>query len=120
MRGDASIAHEARIVEAVVRKTAGPVHLVGHSFGALVGLAVALRGQVTLNSLAIVEAPAVELLRERRCAARDAGRGRDVAGPNRTTREEIHQCSLANTSDDSLFPAAKAAKYASVIARKAR
>ena len=63
--GDASIAHEARIVEAVVRKTAGPVHLVGHSFGALVGLAVALRGQVTLNSLAIVEAPAVELLRER-------------------------------------------------------
>jgi pimeloyl-ACP methyl ester carboxylesterase len=48
----------------VVRKTAGPVHLVGHSFGALVGLAVALRGQVTLNSLAIAEAPAVELLRE--------------------------------------------------------
>ena len=30
---DASIDHEADIVEAVVRKAGGPAHLVGHSFG---------------------------------------------------------------------------------------
>src|SRR5438270_13969263 len=29
---DADISHEAEIVEAVVRHTGGPVHLVGHSF----------------------------------------------------------------------------------------
>jgi pimeloyl-ACP methyl ester carboxylesterase len=38
------------------------VHLVGHSFGGLVALAVALRKRVALASLAIVEAPAAELL----------------------------------------------------------
>jgi pimeloyl-ACP methyl ester carboxylesterase len=41
------------------------VHLVGHSFGGLVVLAVALRQQVPLASLTIIEAPAVELLRDR-------------------------------------------------------
>jgi pimeloyl-ACP methyl ester carboxylesterase len=61
---DASIAHEAEIVEAVVGKAGGPVHLVGHSFGGLVALAVALRNHVTLSSLVIVEAPAAEFLRE--------------------------------------------------------
>jgi pimeloyl-ACP methyl ester carboxylesterase len=60
---DSSIAHEAEIVEAVMRRTGGPVHLVGHSFGGLVGLAIALRNQVALDSLTIVEAPAAELLR---------------------------------------------------------
>jgi pimeloyl-ACP methyl ester carboxylesterase len=62
--GDPSIAHEAEIVELVARKAGGPVHLIGHSFGGLVALAVALRGQLTPASLVIVEAPAVELLRE--------------------------------------------------------
>jgi pimeloyl-ACP methyl ester carboxylesterase len=62
---DADIAHEAEIVEAVVRSAGGPVHLVGHSFGGLVALAVALRNHVTLESLSIVEAPIVELLRLR-------------------------------------------------------
>ena len=61
---DSSIAREAEIVEAVARKTGGSVHLVGHSFGGLVGLAVALRNEVALKSLVIVEAPAAELLRE--------------------------------------------------------
>jgi pimeloyl-ACP methyl ester carboxylesterase len=61
--GDPSIAHEADIVESVVRK-AGEVHLVGHSFGGLVALAVALRRRVPLASLAIIEAPAAELLRD--------------------------------------------------------
>ena len=60
---NADIRHEAEILEAVVRRAACPVHLVGHSFGGLVGLAVALRNRVPLLSLTIIEAPAVELLR---------------------------------------------------------
>ena len=61
---DASICHEAAVVESVVREAGGPVHLVGHSFGGLVGLAVALRNRVPLASLTIIEAPAAAILRE--------------------------------------------------------
>jgi pimeloyl-ACP methyl ester carboxylesterase len=60
---DADICHEVEILEAVVRRAACPVHLVGHSFGGLVSLAVALRNQVPLLSLTVIEAPAPELLR---------------------------------------------------------
>jgi len=60
---DAAIAHEAEILEAVVRRAGGRVHLVGHSFGGTVALAVALRKHVPLASLTIMEAPAAELLR---------------------------------------------------------
>jgi pimeloyl-ACP methyl ester carboxylesterase len=63
---DSSISHEADTLEAVIRRVVGPVHLVGHSFGGLVALAIALRNQVPLASLVIIEAPAAELLRERR------------------------------------------------------
>lgn len=59
-----AISHEADIIETVIRRTGGPVHLVGHSFGGLAALAVALRGKVPLQSLTIMEAPAVNLLRE--------------------------------------------------------
>jgi pimeloyl-ACP methyl ester carboxylesterase len=63
---DPSIGHEVEAVEAVIRRAGGgAVHLVGHSFGGLVGVAVALRGAVPLASLAVLEAPAMELLRER-------------------------------------------------------
>ena len=58
-----SILHEAEMVEEVIRKAGAKVHLVGHSFGGLVALAVALQNQVTLASLTILEAPAVEILR---------------------------------------------------------
>jgi pimeloyl-ACP methyl ester carboxylesterase len=61
---DPSIAHEADIVESVVRKAGGRVHLVGHSFGALVALAVALRRRASLASLTVIEAPAAELLHD--------------------------------------------------------
>lgn len=61
---DPSISHEADVLEAVIRKAGGRVHLVGHSFGGLVALVVALRNQVPLATLAIVEAPALEVLRE--------------------------------------------------------
>jgi pimeloyl-ACP methyl ester carboxylesterase len=60
---DTSIAHEADIIEAVIRHTGAPVHLVGHSFGGLSALAVAQRRRVSLRSLTIIEAPAPELLR---------------------------------------------------------
>jgi pimeloyl-ACP methyl ester carboxylesterase len=63
-KGDASISHETDALESVIRRAGGRVHLVGHSFGGLVALAVALRNRVPLASLAILEAPAVEVLRE--------------------------------------------------------
>jgi pimeloyl-ACP methyl ester carboxylesterase len=61
---DPSIAHETDVVEAVVRRAGADVHLVGHSFGGLVSLAVALGQRVPLASLTILEAPAAELLRD--------------------------------------------------------
>ena len=64
---DPPMTREVEVVEVVVRRAAGvrgdPVHLVGHSFGGLVGLAIALRRQVRLASLVIAEAPAPEMLR---------------------------------------------------------
>jgi pimeloyl-ACP methyl ester carboxylesterase len=62
-RTDFSISLEAEALESVIRKAGVKVHLVGHSFGGLVALAVALRGQVPLASLTILEAPAPEILR---------------------------------------------------------
>jgi pimeloyl-ACP methyl ester carboxylesterase len=60
-----SIELEAEIVESVVRRAGGTVHLAGHSFGGLAALMVALRGRVPLSSLIVLEAPVVEILRER-------------------------------------------------------
>jgi pimeloyl-ACP methyl ester carboxylesterase len=65
-REDASIFHVVEVVEAVIAQAGGPVHLVGHSFGGLVSLVVAIKGKSPLASLTIVEAPAVEFLRDRR------------------------------------------------------
>jgi pimeloyl-ACP methyl ester carboxylesterase len=62
---DPDIAYEAEILETVVRKAGSRVHLVGHSFGGLVALAVALRNRVFLASLVILEAPAPEVPRDR-------------------------------------------------------
>jgi pimeloyl-ACP methyl ester carboxylesterase len=42
---DPCISHEVEVVESVIRKAGGPVHLVGHSFGGLVALAVSLRNR---------------------------------------------------------------------------
>jgi pimeloyl-ACP methyl ester carboxylesterase len=64
--GDTDISHEAKVLEEVVIHAGGPVHLVGHSFGGLAVLAVALRNRVPLLSLMIIEAPAPEVLRQAR------------------------------------------------------
>ena len=52
------------MLEAVIRRTGSRVHLVGHSFGAVVALAVALRQRTPIASLVIIEPPAMDLLRE--------------------------------------------------------
>ncbi len=60
---DPSISHEADILESVIRRAGGRVHIVGHSFGGLSAVAVALRERVPLASLTVLEAPAPEVLR---------------------------------------------------------
>jgi len=61
-RTDHSIGLVAAAIETAIRYAGGPVHLVGHSFGGEVGLAIALRGRVELTSLTILEAPAPGML----------------------------------------------------------
>jgi pimeloyl-ACP methyl ester carboxylesterase len=60
---DVSIAYEAEIIEAVIRRAGGPVHLIGHSYGGQVCLAVAIRGAVPLASLTAIEPTGINLLR---------------------------------------------------------
>jgi pimeloyl-ACP methyl ester carboxylesterase len=61
---DASLDRQAEIVEAVIRRAGGPVHLVGHSYGALVCMDVALCGVLPLMSLTLIEPVAFDLLRQ--------------------------------------------------------
>ncbi|MEY9592045.1 pimeloyl-ACP methyl ester carboxylesterase [Bradyrhizobium yuanmingense] len=60
---DTSIDRQAEIIEAVIRRAGGPVHLVGHSLGALACLDVALCGMLPLMSLTLIEPVAFGLLR---------------------------------------------------------
>jgi pimeloyl-ACP methyl ester carboxylesterase len=62
--GDNPIACEAEIVEAVIARAGCPVHLVGHSFGGAVCLAVAARKIATLPSLAVIEPTAFGVLKQ--------------------------------------------------------
>jgi pimeloyl-ACP methyl ester carboxylesterase len=52
---DSSMSHEAEVLESVIRRTGDRVHLVGHSFGGVVALSVALRNRVPLTSLTFLE-----------------------------------------------------------------
>ena len=61
---DASIEPEVEIIETVVRRAGGLVHLVGHSYGGLVCLAVANRKVASLASLTLVEPVAFGLLKQ--------------------------------------------------------
>jgi pimeloyl-ACP methyl ester carboxylesterase len=63
-QSDVSIDREAEIVEAVIERAGGPVHLVGHSFGAQVCLAVAAAGIAPLETLTAIEPTAFGLLRQ--------------------------------------------------------
>ncbi len=61
---DCSINRSSEIVEAAIRRAGGPVHLVGHSYGALVCLDIALCGLMPLMSLTLIEPVAFGLLRQ--------------------------------------------------------
>lgn len=56
--GDISMTPLIASLQTVIERAEAPVHLVGHSFGGLAGLALALDGRVPLESLTILEAPA--------------------------------------------------------------
>ena len=60
---DVSIEREVDVIEAVIQRTNSAVHLVGHSYGATVCLATALRDQTKVASLTLIEATAFNLLR---------------------------------------------------------
>jgi pimeloyl-ACP methyl ester carboxylesterase len=60
---DTAIDHEAEIIEAVIRRAGIGVHLVGHSYGGLACLAVAIREITPLLSLNVIEPTATNLLR---------------------------------------------------------
>lgn len=59
---DASVLREAEVLEAVIAKAGGEVHLVGHSFGGAVALVAAMRKRVPVASLTVLEAPLPSLL----------------------------------------------------------
>ncbi|HWE19413.1 MAG TPA: alpha/beta fold hydrolase [Hyphomicrobiaceae bacterium] len=61
---DCSIERQAEMLEAVVRRAGHPLHVVAHSYGGLVCLAVAMRGAVPLASLTVIEPVAFGLLEQ--------------------------------------------------------
>ena len=59
---DLSFDDEADIVLAVMKAAAGPVHLVGHSYGGAVALRAAIRNQAMVRSLTLIEPGGCPLL----------------------------------------------------------
>lgn len=59
---DPSVLHEADMLESVIARAGGDVHLVGHSFGGAVALIAAMRKRVPIASLTVLEAPLPSLL----------------------------------------------------------
>lgn len=63
IEADPSMTLEAEVLERVIRRAGGAVHLVGHSFGGAVALFVAMRKRVEIASLTVLEAPLPALLK---------------------------------------------------------
>ncbi|MDJ0949045.1 MAG: alpha/beta hydrolase [Alphaproteobacteria bacterium] len=61
--GPLTLADEAALVAAVMTRCAGPVHLVGHSYGGAVALRAALENSDRLRSLTLIEPVAFHLLK---------------------------------------------------------
>ena len=80
--GPFSLAAEAESVAALIARCAGPVHLVGHSYGGAVALRLALDQPARLHSLTLIEPVAFHLLR-------------DAPDPDRALLEEIHALAAA-------------------------
>jgi pimeloyl-ACP methyl ester carboxylesterase len=59
-----SVLDEAEMLETVIARAGGDVHIAGHSFGGAVALLVAMRSNVKVRSLTVLEAPLPSLLRE--------------------------------------------------------
>ena len=59
-----SIDLEADVLETVVCRAAAPVHIVAHSFGGIVTLALCLRGTCDIRSLTLIEANPLDVLRQ--------------------------------------------------------
>lgn len=62
--GAFTLADEAALVTGLIDGLPGPVHLVGHSYGAAVALQVARKRPEALRSLALIEPAAFHLLRD--------------------------------------------------------
>src|SRR5690606_337163 len=57
-----SVLLEAEMLETVIERAGGEVHLVGHSFGGVAALLVAMRKRTPVKSLTVLEAPLPSLL----------------------------------------------------------
>lgn len=60
--GEPSTAQAAAVVEAVIREAGAPVLVAGHSYGGNVALAIALRGEVPVAGLVLLEPVLVRVL----------------------------------------------------------
>lgn len=63
--GECGIRHNIAVVRAAAARAGAPVHLVGHSWGAMVALAAVLEGGIDVLSLTCFEANPWSLLRQR-------------------------------------------------------
>ena len=62
--GDTAIEAEAEVIEAVIARAGGPVHLVGHSWGGTIALSVAFLRRVRLAGLTLLDANPCDVLRQ--------------------------------------------------------